>query len=92
MGLCNDTSVAFTSTASAQVVNAVAELFQFVSKASDILGQPVGTELGGDTPRFMLEQVRPGQWHLLLQLVFCISRFSCSAFLVMKQRRDFIVS
>ena len=39
-------------------MNAVAEVFAFVGRASDVLSQPVGTELGADTPRFMLEQVR----------------------------------
>ena len=42
----------------AQVINAVAEVFSFVNRASDVLSQPVGTELGADTPRFLLEQVR----------------------------------
>ena len=40
-------------------MNAVAEVFAFVSRASEVLSQPVGTELGADTPRFMLEQVPP---------------------------------
>ena len=52
-----DTCTHYILKSAAQVVNAVAELFQFVGKASDVLSQAVGTELGTDTPRFMLEQV-----------------------------------
>ncbi len=56
--VCHEGLILVSALRRLQVVNAVAEVFTFVSRASDVLGQPVGTELGADTPRFMLEQVQ----------------------------------
>lgn len=42
-----------------QVVSTMSELFVFMRSANAVLDRPVGPELGGDTPRVLIEAVSP---------------------------------